>query len=1022
MTSPSKLPRRKPSTGLAGIVMSSGGNSHSNSGGHVWPSSNNRRSRFTASAFIILFLHVLVAWRSWGHDGDDGLDNASGSLRVGSPGWLAKRARAKARAGGGWNASSLLLGGGGPDSAWDSSATTYGELAQQFLPASFRHNHHYWPTDSLSPFSRKRVSVPFELSEDPLPVHHVHEQIHFHNTPVSRHRPPANQFVRAKESLTHAQGGTAPVISIITATQNPREVILDTAKSVLGQSLQNLEWVIVDDHSTQQSSLDLLKEIAGDPRVTLLNNRGEKGLSASRNVALRYILSEDRRSRGTVPKYMASLDDDDLYEFTALEKVVWMLESNPAWDLGGFYVIKFAASNETVLSGLHSGAANFFSGNFVPNAAVYTSRAVSGSSCRYDTVNFAVGGEDWDFWLCLAEHGYWGGTVPEPLYWYRGNPASFRKQRWGNLFVDGFAPLKARIDEKHKELVKSGRFPDIPARPSRQLDVIEWEPPYDSHLARVDKSIMFIIPWLYVGGADVGALHQIQIFAEHGYRVTVVCTLYRNPAGLELRPHVLQYTHDVHVLPAFLNAADHPRYIKHLLDSRGIGEVILCNSQLVYEMLPALVEQVPRVKFIDYLHNEAYDGWKSGGYPTYSLLSQRYLSRTITCSSYLRNWLIDRGHFRPGSIGVVKLGIEVSDFSPVDKTKRAKAKKDLLSLDAKTVVISFVGRLDPQKRPELVPDIADQLRKVGNYKPGSFVIVMLGDGDLKDRVKARITELKVDGFIRLLGTVERPQDYLAATDIFLLPSMSEGISIAVAEAMAMGLPIVTAKAGALPEQLGYGEGDPSLIAGVLIDHKLDAAHDAPLYAKELHQLISHPERRAELGQNGRRNVEATFNWRDTLEGMFAEVEKARLPDPKKARHMPNPAAHYAIQNLLVESHDETDFLTVQTALKAPVRSGVGRILQDRCGESSEAITQWIDALERPHQCEDSVIKAPLDSSALQRSAKFQCGAWCIFDLTTKEYAGWGFNGACFTPFDDTVPGWCKQFWSSRPAGVNLAKT
>ena len=245
----------------------------------------------------------------------------------------------------------------------------------------------------------------------------------------------------------------------------------------------------------------------------------------------------------------------------------------------------------------------------------------------------------------------------------------------------------------------------------------------------------------------------------------------------------------------------------------------------------------------------------------------------------------------------------MSDFSPVDKAARAKAKKDLLNLNPKTVVISVVGRLDPQKRPVLVPDIADQLRNLGDYKPGSFVIVMLGDGDLKDRVKARIAEMKVNSFVRLVGTVERPQDYLAATDVFLLPSMSEGISIAVAEAMAMSLPIVTARAGALPEQLGYEEGDPSLIAGVLIDHKLDAAHDAPLYAKELHTLVSHPELRDEYGQNGRRNVEATFNWRDTLEGMFAEVEKARLPDTKKARHRPNPAAHYAIQNLLVEAHD-----------------------------------------------------------------------------------------------------------------------
>ena len=78
--------------------------------------------------------------------------------------------------------------------------------------------------------------------------------------------------------------------------------------------------------------------------------------------------------------------------------------------------------------GLHSGAANFFNvsfsvrmlnrkrsikfltvcskffqGNFVPNAAVYSVRAVVNSGCRYDDVNFAVGGEDWDFWMCLAE-------------------------------------------------------------------------------------------------------------------------------------------------------------------------------------------------------------------------------------------------------------------------------------------------------------------------------------------------------------------------------------------------------------------------------------------------------------------------------------------------------------------------------------------------------------------------------------------------------------------------------------------
>ena len=53
----------------------------------------------------------------------------------------------------------------------------------------------------------------------------------------------------------------------------------------------------------------------------------------------------------------------------------------------------------------------------VPNAAVYRSAAVLKSGCRYDEEHFHDGGEDWDFWLCLAAAGHWGGSVPEPLYW-----------------------------------------------------------------------------------------------------------------------------------------------------------------------------------------------------------------------------------------------------------------------------------------------------------------------------------------------------------------------------------------------------------------------------------------------------------------------------------------------------------------------------------------------------------------------------------------------------------------------------
>lgn len=187
-------------------------------------------------------------------------------------------------------------------------------------------------------------------------------------------------------------------------------------------------------------------------------------------------------------------------------------------------------------------------------------------------------------------------------YRYRVNTPKFRASRWGDTFEGtwkGFHALRAHIQKKHSTLALAAEFPNHRPKASVHLEPVVWTPPFPSLLAKHDKSIMFILPWLYLGGADIGALHMIQIYAEAGYRVTVVCTIYKLPEGLELRPWVLQWTHDVHVIPSFLRGSEFPRYIKHLVESRGMDKVIISNSQLAYEMLPALSEQLPRVQFID---------------------------------------------------------------------------------------------------------------------------------------------------------------------------------------------------------------------------------------------------------------------------------------------------------------------------------------------------------------------------------------------------------------------------------------
>lgn len=96
------------------------------------------------------------------------------------------------------------------------------------------------------------------------------------------------------------------------------------------------------------------------------------------------------------------------------------------------------------------------------------------------------------------------------------NPSTFRQTRWGSTFVDGFNVLHAKIKAAHPTIATTP-FPIVQPRESNQLEPMVWDMPFQSRLSTEGKSIMFIVPWLYVGGADIGAMRMIQLYVEAGY-------------------------------------------------------------------------------------------------------------------------------------------------------------------------------------------------------------------------------------------------------------------------------------------------------------------------------------------------------------------------------------------------------------------------------------------------------------------------------------------------------------------------
>jgi glycosyltransferase involved in cell wall biosynthesis len=143
-----------------------------------------------------------------------------------------------------------------------------------------------------------------------------------------------------------------------------------------------------------------------------------------------------------------------------------------------------------------------------------------------------------------------------------------------------------------------------------------------------------------------------------------------------------------------------------------------------------------------------------------------------------------------------------------------------------------------------------------------FVIV--GEGELKDQLERQIKHLALDRHVFLTGFRPDALGLMKSFDIFAMSSVTEGLGSAVLEAMACGLPIVSTRAGGLPEVVADGE------TGLLVP-----PHDEPALAQAIVALLGDAARRASMGAAGRVRVVDSFSV-ETMVARTLEVYKARV--------------------------------------------------------------------------------------------------------------------------------------------------
>lgn len=195
-------------------------------------------------------------------------------------------------------------------------------------------------------------------------------------------------------------------------------------------------------------------------------------------------------------------------------------------------------------------------------------------------------------------------------------------------------------------------------------------------------------------------------------------------------------------------------------------------------------------------------------------------------------------------ITVVPNGADAEVFLPRDPGEARRR----LGVPVDGPVISYVGKLVPRKG---VDTLIEAMGLLDAREGGAPHLVMAGIGGMREPLEQRARELGISDRITWLGKV--PHDdvgwVMSTGDVFVLPSLSEGLPTVVCEAMACGLPVVATAVDGTPEIVD----DPA--TGLLVQ-----PHDADGLAAALARVLDDPVLRAQMGAEALRRSEADYTW------------------------------------------------------------------------------------------------------------------------------------------------------------------
>lgn len=667
----------------------------------------------------------------------------------------------------------------------------------QRLASIFRDAYHDWRMALVLPFRLAGMMIPDRL-RSALRPRLLPVLAAIRGRPVRRIR-------------NAAWPASQPLVSVVIPCFNYGRYAEEAVASVLGQTLQDFEIIVVDGGSDDGETPDILARLS-EPRLRLLTRTERHLVGDNRNHGI-------EQARG---KYVCCLDADDVLAPTYLEKAVFVAETG-GYDLITPSVQCFGASSERWFLDDPS-LATCATDNGVATVAVFR-RTVWSEVGGYR--DFGLGAdylyEDWDFWLRILANAARARSLLEPLMLYRvhdkgltataTHPIAEHARRIRTVNREQLTP------EAHRRTHRALSTPVVVDDPTVNLGRLPAPP---------GRHVLFALPFTIIGGADTILLQIARALVDAGATVSVVTTLVPPDSCGSNSHRFEEITPHVYHLPGFLrDEQEKESFVDTLISSTGVDTLFLVGSTWFYEQLPRLKRRHKGLRVVDQLFNDA-------GHLSSNRKYEKQIDLDVVASEPLRDAVMAATGRSAKRVVPVIHGVDTEGELSPENVRIPDVFRRFPQL-ADRFLVTFVGRLSAEKAPETFLQIAERLAERED-----FAFVMIGDGPEAARVEERVRTAGMSSRLLRPGFVDDVRPFLAASSVLVIPSRIEGIPIVMLECLSLGVPVVASAVGGIPTVIRDGE------VGFLADPE-----DPASFSDRIAWMADEPSERAAMGRRAR---------------------------------------------------------------------------------------------------------------------------------------------------------------------------